>query len=753
MKKSTLALTLMVGIVTGVQAGIIESDDFTYNDGPVAQPTANVSNPASTWFANTGSAAGKEIVVSNNTLLVTGVTRTEDMEHTLVGFPYQTNGPVTALYSRYTLNCQGVPSSSGTYFSHFSGTNAFLNGPPNISGFRARVWASNTNLVTGAYAGDGQFFIGIVNSGVSSNNISLGNTNYCWPTPLSTNTTYTIVTRYVLATGTSTLWVNPSAEGSPSVTDTNVLPIEPLTGPPTNGIMAIDCYGFRQASGGPTVFIDGLRIGTIFADVAGNNQSPAISSVANQAIPASTNTGPISFTVEDPETVSSGLTVTATSSNTGLVPNGSPNIVLGSAPGGTNRTVTITPVAGGQGVTTITLSVSDSVNTSVTTFNLTVGSPSIGAIPNVQVYSNTPVPVILLTVSDAENDTLTFTKTSSNPTLVSASDMVFGSSGSISNLTITPEPNQIGITTITISVSDGHTTNSTSFVLTVSPIIGVVYNENFAYDDFSNSGIPNALYGAVGGSGGPWGHVSGPLYELQVTNVNVTSGLAYIVGTNNEDLGADFIGSTVYQGTNGLVFYTSFTVNCSFLPSGVGDYFFHLAASGADSSGFHDKIWANKANAATNKFRLGVSNVGAEVQNARDLSVGGTYVVVSKYNAGTGQSTLWVNPVNEQSASVVATDTQGATTIGGVALRQSSGTGDLAIGPMKVGTRFSDVFTAPAWPTLTYTTSGGNIILSWNNPLFVLQSATNVNGPYTDLAFTSPSTNAVAGNQFFRLKY
>ena len=751
MKKTILALTLLASAVFGVQAGIIESDDFNYNDGPVAQPTASVSNPASTWFANTGSAAGKEIVVATNTLIVTGVTRTEDMEHTLVGFPYPTNGPVTALYSSYTLNCQGLPTASGTYFSHFTGTNGFQNGPPNLSGFRARVFASNTNLVTGAYAGVGQFFIGIVNSGVSSNNVSLGNTNYCWPTPLSTNTTYTIVTRYVLATGTSTLWVNPVTEGSASVTDTNLLPSEPLTAAPTNGVLAIDCYGFRQASGGPTVVVDSLRIGTIFADVAGANQSPAISSVANQAIPANGNTGPIPFTVEDPETPATLLTVTATSSNPTLVPNG--NIVLGSDIGGTNRTATITPAAGLQGITTITLSVSDSVNTSTTTFTVTVGSPSIGAIANVQVYSNTPVPVILLTVSDAENDTLTFTKTSSNPTLVTAGDLVFGSSGSSSNLTITPEPNQIGNATITVSVSDGHTTNSTSFILTVSPIIGVVYNENFAYNDFSSSGIPNALYQAAGGSGGPWGHVSGPLYELQVTNVNVTSGFAYIVGTNNEDLGADFIGSTVYQGTNGLVFYTSFTVNCSFLPSAAGDYFFHLAASGADSSGFHDKIWANKANAALGKFRLGVSNVGGEVQDPLDLSVGGTYVVVTRFNAGTGLSTLWVNPINEQSSSVVANDTQGASTIGGVALRQSSGTGDLAIGPMKVGTQFSDVFTAPVSPQLTYVISGGNIILSWNNPLFVLQSASNVNGPYTDLAITSPSTNAISGNQFFRLKY
>ena len=223
------------------------------------------------------------------------------MEHTLVGYPYQTNGSVTALYSRYKSTLL-YPAPPGTYFSHSSGTNAFLNGPPNISGFRARVWASNTNLITGAYAGDGQFFIGIVNSGVSSNNISLGNTNYVWPTPLSTNTTYTIVTRYVLATGASTLWVNPSVEGSPSVTDTNVLPSEPLTAAPTNGVLAIDCYGFRQASGGPTVLIDGLRIGTIFP-MRRKQPVPRHFFCRKPSHSGKRQYRPDPFTVEHPETV------------------------------------------------------------------------------------------------------------------------------------------------------------------------------------------------------------------------------------------------------------------------------------------------------------------------------------------------------------------------------------------------------------------------------------------------------------------
>jgi hypothetical protein len=83
----------------------------------------------------------------------------------------------------------------------------------------------------------------------------------------------------------------------------------------------------------------------------------------------------------------------------------------------------------------------------------------------------------------------------------------------------------------------------------------------------------------------------------------VTNGLAFIVGTNGEDLGSPFIGSATYDGSQGYVFYTSFTVDFSYLPSVGGDYFFHLSSSGTDTSAFRDKIFANRANAATGKFR------------------------------------------------------------------------------------------------------------------------------------------------------
>jgi hypothetical protein len=51
------------------------------------------------------------------------------------------------------------------------------------------------------------------------------------------------------------------------------------------------------------------------------------------------------------------------------------------------------------------------------------------------------------------------------------------------------------------------------------------------------------------------------------------------------------------------------------------------------------------------------------------------------------------------------------------------------------------------------TPSGTQIVLTWNNPAFNLQSSTNVAGPYTTISgATSPYTNTPSGKQlYFRL--
>ena len=741
MKKALLAVTILAGIVSGAQAGLVLSEDFTYPDGGL------ITN--STWIANSGTA--NTLLVSNNTLIAT-TSRAEDGYHFLTGKPYMTNGPVTALFSSYTLKCIGLPTSAGTYFSHFGGSNAFTVSLATMTGHRARVNSATTNAIAGAdVAASGKFCLYLLNG-----NDAISVTNQ-WPTPLDTNVTYTVVTRYVLSNAFSTIWINPTAQSDPSITDTNVLPYDiGSNGLPTNGPINISAYNFRQASGEGTMLIDNLKVGTVFADVAGLNTSPAISSISDQSIPANSNTAALPFTVSDAETPASSLTVTATSGNTTLVPNSPLNLALGGS--GTNRTITVTPATGQQGSALITVNVSDSVNISSTTFTVTVGAPTISAIADVTAVSNTAIPTITFTVTDTESDPITFGKASSNPTLIPTSGISISGSGPTYNLTLTPTLNQIGVSVITITANDGFNSSQTTFRLTVRPLIGLLFDEDFLYTTYD---IPNALYDASGGGSGEhwsgfpaWNHVSGPLYEIQVTN-----GWAYLVHTNNEDLGAGLTNAP-YYGSNGVVLYTSFPVDFSLLPSPGGDYFLHLKESKADTINFRGKIFARTTGAAPGQFRLGIANqANSPVMLPLDLSTNTTNTVVMRYNAGTGESVLWVNPVNEQSSSATAQDSPGQSTIGGLALRQpGSAIGDIVIGRIKIGTSFTDVVTVvppPTPETLHFQVVGTNMVLNWTSPQFKVSTATNLLGPWTTITgSTSPYTNGISGTaMFFRLIY
>jgi sugar lactone lactonase YvrE len=109
---------------------------------------------------------------------------------------------------------------------------------------------------------------------------------------------------------------------------------------------------------------------TVTITITPVNDVPTLSPVANQRIPAGSSTGALAFTVGDVETDAGSLTVTTTSSNTGLVPNEPRNLVLGGS--GANRTLNVVPAASASGSTTITLSVSDGSVTTSTTFGVDV---------------------------------------------------------------------------------------------------------------------------------------------------------------------------------------------------------------------------------------------------------------------------------------------------------------------------------------------------------------------------------------------
>src|SRR4029077_6163806 len=100
------------------------------------------------------------------------------------------------------------------------------------------------------------------------------------------------------------------------------------------------------------------------------NDAPTITAIADQTTLEDTATSALAFTVGDVETPAGTLTVSGTSSNATLVPNG--DITFGG--GGAHRRVTGTPAANAFGAATITVTVNDGTTSTSTTFGLTVTS-------------------------------------------------------------------------------------------------------------------------------------------------------------------------------------------------------------------------------------------------------------------------------------------------------------------------------------------------------------------------------------------
>ena len=108
----------------------------------------------------------------------------------------------------------------------------------------------------------------------------------------------------------------------------------------------------------------------------------------------------------------------------------------------------------------------------VTTASTTGAAPSISDIPNQSTTVSTATSAVPFTVNDTDTPvaSLTLSGASSNPTLVPTSNIMFGGSGGNRTVTVSPAANQTGTATITVSVSDGTSSASDTFVLTVNAV-------------------------------------------------------------------------------------------------------------------------------------------------------------------------------------------------------------------------------------------------------------------------------------------
>ena len=166
------------------------------------------------------------------------------------------------------------------------------------------------------------------------------------------------------------------------------------------------------------------------------------------------------------------LTVTATSSNPGLIPNPTVSYTSPNAAG----SITFTPVASAFGSANITVTVNDggsSNNIVQRQFTVTVNhlnqAPTITAITNRVIAVDTTASGIAFTIGDAETSApgLTLSGASDNQGLVPNANITFGGVNASRTVTVRPAAGQTGVARITVTVSDGTTNSTSSFQLSV----------------------------------------------------------------------------------------------------------------------------------------------------------------------------------------------------------------------------------------------------------------------------------------------
>ena len=241
------------------------------------------------------------------------------------------------------------------------------------------------------------------------------------------------------------------------------------------------------------------------------NTGPTISNVVDRTINEDSSTGVISFTIGDAETDPASLVVSASSSNNTLVPNA--NIVLSGS--GAARSVTVTPAVNQSGSATITITVSDGTLVASDTFVLNVtnvnDAPTITSIADQTLVLNGATNPLQFSISDTETSVplLTLVKSSSNISLIPVANIVINGTGIARTVTVTPAPNQVGSSTVTLGVNDGTTTTNSTFTVNVTGTPSQTWRQQYfgstltigdAADsaDPDHDGISNLLERALG---------------------------------------------------------------------------------------------------------------------------------------------------------------------------------------------------------------------------------------------------------------
>ncbi|MCC5932249.1 MAG: tandem-95 repeat protein [Cyclobacteriaceae bacterium] len=213
------------------------------------------------------------------------------------------------------------------------------------------------------------------------------------------------------------------------------------------------------------------------------NIPPTLAAISNITIPQNAPQQTVNLSgISDGGEGNQTITITASSNNTGLIPNPTVNYTSPNTTG----TLSFTPVPGQAGSAIITVTVSDgfAADNLSRTFTVTVtpnAPPTIDKPADILLRMNDPQQSVNLTgITDGgeNNQTLTVTATSNNSALIPNPTVTYTSPNATGTLSFTPVNNQFGLAIITVNVSDGIATTSQTFEVRVNapPTLNAIAN-------------------------------------------------------------------------------------------------------------------------------------------------------------------------------------------------------------------------------------------------------------------------------------
>ena len=242
-----------------------------------------------------------------------------------------------------------------------------------------------------------------------------------------------------------------------------------------SNLIAVEVHDAGGPRGGGDVCFDldfGLRL------------APIVTSIGRQTSVEDQVAGPYNFTANDVESPAGQVWVTASSSNQALVLDTGIKTTWDVITG--QRTIRCTPQPNAHGSTVITYKASDGFAETWRSFTLTVtpvnDPPEIVPLPDMAVALGEIPPLLGVTVGDADADpgSLAVTASANGVLGFSTLEVLPGPSPSTRWLRLVPQSGMAAQANVTLSVTDGNTTTTDTFIFRVSlPFSSTTTDINF----------------------------------------------------------------------------------------------------------------------------------------------------------------------------------------------------------------------------------------------------------------------------------